>query len=45
LGEDEADPTKGMISFVSPITRLLMGKSVGEVIKMAAQEIEVVAIA
>jgi transcription elongation GreA/GreB family factor len=33
-----------MTSFVSPIARLLMGKSVGEGITMAGQEIEVVAI-
>jgi transcription elongation GreA/GreB family factor len=44
VGEDEADPNKGMISFVSPIARLLMGKSVGDVIETSGQEIEVVAI-
>ncbi|WP_407170390.1 transcription elongation factor GreA [Bradyrhizobium sp. ORS 111] len=44
VGEDEADPKKGMISFVSPIARLLMGKSVGDVIEASGQEIEVVAI-
>ncbi|WGS31383.1 transcription elongation factor GreA [Bradyrhizobium sp. ISRA464] len=44
VGEDEADPKKGMISFVSPIARLLMGKSVGEVIEASGQDIEVVAI-
>jgi transcription elongation GreA/GreB family factor len=44
VGEDEADPKKGMISFVSPIARLLMGKSVGNVIEASGQEIEIVAI-
>ena len=44
VGEDEADPKKGMISFVSPIAKLLMGKSVGDVIETSGQEIEVVAI-
>ena len=44
VGEDEADPKKGMISFVSPIARLLMDKSVGDVIETSGQEIEVVAI-
>ena len=33
-----------MISFVSPIARLLMGKSFGDVIETSGQEIEVVAI-
>ena len=45
VGEDEADPKKGMISFVSPIARLLMGKSVKDVIETSDQEIEIVAIA
>ena len=44
VGEDEADPKKGMISFVSPIARLLMGKSVGDVIEASGQEIQIVAI-
>ncbi len=45
VGEDEADPKKGMISFVSPIARLLMGKSVGDVIETSGQEIQISAIA
>ena len=44
VGEDEADPKQGMISFVSPIARLLMGKAIGDVIESAGQEIEIVAI-
>jgi transcription elongation GreA/GreB family factor len=44
VGEDEADPKKGTISFVSPIARLLMGKSVGDVIETSGQEIQIVAI-
>ena len=44
VGEDEADPKAGMISFVSPVARLLMGKAVGDVAETAGQEIEIVAI-
>ena len=44
VGEDEADPKAGMISFVSPVARLLMGKAVGDVAGTAGQEIEIVAI-
>ena len=45
VGEDEADPKQGMISFVSPIARALMGKAIGDVIESAGHEIEIVAIA
>jgi transcription elongation GreA/GreB family factor len=45
VGEDEADPKAGSISFVSPVARLLMGKAVGDVVDAAGQEIEIVAIA
>src|SRR5450755_3102053 len=30
VGEDEADPKAGCISFVSPVARLLMGKAIGD---------------
>jgi transcription elongation GreA/GreB family factor len=33
-----------MISFVSPVARLLMGKAVGDVAMVSGQEIEIVAI-
>jgi transcription elongation GreA/GreB family factor len=42
VGEDEADPKAGTISFVSPVARLLMGKAVGDVAGTGAQELEVV---
>ncbi len=45
VGEDEADPKAGSISFVSPVARLLMGKAVGDVVEAAGQEIEIVTIA
>lgn len=45
VGEDEADPKAGSISYVSPIARLLLGKSVGDVAGSGAQEIEIIAIA
>jgi transcription elongation GreA/GreB family factor len=32
VGEDEADPKAGSISFVSPVARLVMGKAVGDVV-------------
>jgi len=44
VGEDEADPKAGSISFVSPVARLVMGKAVGDVVGAAGQEIEIIAI-
>ena len=45
VGEDEADPKAGSMSFVAPVARALMGKSVGDVVTAGGQELEVVAIA
>jgi transcription elongation GreA/GreB family factor len=44
VGEDEADPNAGSISFVSPVAKSLMGKAVGEVVGSGNQELEIVAI-
>ena len=44
VGEDEADPKAGSISFVSPLAKSLMGKVVGDVVGSAGQELEIVAI-
>jgi transcription elongation GreA/GreB family factor len=45
VGEDEADPKAGSISFVSPVARFLMGKAVGDVTGTSGQELEIIAIA
>jgi transcription elongation GreA/GreB family factor len=45
VGEDEADPAKGSVSYVSPLARALMGKAVGDVVAVAGGEAEIVAIA
>ena len=45
VGEDEADPKAGSISFVSPVAKSLMGKAVGDVVGSGTQEIELIAIA
>ena len=44
VGEDEADPTKGSVSYVSPLARALLGKSVGDVALVNGGEVEVVAV-
>ena len=44
VGQDEADPKAGTISFVSPVARVLMGKTVGDVVETSGQSIEIIAI-
>lgn len=45
VGEDEADPADGRISYVSPLARALLGKSVGEVVTAGQVEAEILSIA
>ena len=44
VGEDEADPKAGTISYVSPVARALMGKSAGDLVTVGNQELEIIAI-
>jgi transcription elongation GreA/GreB family factor len=44
VGEDEADPKAGSVSFASPVAKSLLGKTVGEVVGSGSQELEIVAI-
>jgi transcription elongation GreA/GreB family factor len=44
VGEDEADPKTGSISFVSPVARILMGRAVGDVVGTTDQELEIISI-
>lgn len=44
VGEDEADPKAGSMSFVAPVARLVMGKVVGDVVGTGSQELEILAI-
>jgi transcription elongation GreA/GreB family factor len=45
VGEDEADPAQGSVSWVSPLARALVGKGVGDTATFAGGEVEVLAIA
>ena len=38
VGVDEADVNKGLISFISPIAKMLIGKKAGEVIELKGSE-------
>lgn len=44
VGEDEADPKAGSISYVSPVARMLIGKAVGDVVSLGEHELEITAI-
>ena len=44
VGEDEADPAKGRLSWVSPLARTMMGKGVGEEIEAGATQATITAI-
>ena len=44
VGEDEADPRNGSISYVSPVAQALIGKATGEVVTTGDREIEVLSI-
>ena len=40
VGEDEADPTRGTLSYVSPVARALIGKRVGDVVRAGNAELK-----
>jgi transcription elongation GreA/GreB family factor len=44
VGEDEADPARGTISYVSPLARAVIGKSVGDLVTVLGREAEIVEI-
>jgi transcription elongation GreA/GreB family factor len=44
VGEDEADPSKGTLSYVSPVARALLGKRVGDVVRAGNSDAEIVEI-
>ena len=44
VGEDEADPAEGRVSYVSPLARALMGKEVGDTAVVAGHEVEITAV-
>jgi transcription elongation GreA/GreB family factor len=44
VGEDEADPKAGLISYVSPLAKALMGKGVGDQLPFGAHSAEILAL-
>lgn len=44
VGEDEANPAKGTLSYVSPLAQALMGKSKGDEVRAGSSDAEIVTI-
>ena len=44
VGEDEADPARGSVSYIAPLAQALMGKAVGDEATLPNGVVEVVAI-
>ncbi|MFD0986616.1 transcription elongation factor GreA [Methyloligella solikamskensis] len=44
VGEDEADPSKGTLSYASPVAQALMGRSEGDLVAAGAGEAEIIEI-
>jgi transcription elongation GreA/GreB family factor len=45
VGEDEADPTRGTLSYVSPLAQAIMGQTIGDAVTVGPTKAEIVAIA
>jgi transcription elongation GreA/GreB family factor len=44
VGEDEAEPSQGTLSHVSPLARALIGRQVGDVVRVGSSEAEILEI-
>ena len=44
VGEDEADPASGTVSYISPLAQALLGKACGDIAEINGAEVEVVSI-
>lgn len=44
VGEDEADPAAGSVSYVSPLARALLGKETGDEVQVAGATVEIIRI-
>ncbi len=45
VGEDEADPAKGLIPHVAPLAKALLGKEVGDKVEVKHEKAQIVSIA
>jgi len=45
VGEDEADPTEGRVSWCAPISQALSGAAIGDLVELPNGDLEVIALA
>jgi transcription elongation GreA/GreB family factor len=45
VGTDEGDPTRGTLSYASPLAQALMGKEIGDTVVVGAREEEIIGVA
>ena len=45
VGDDQADPANGSVSHVSPLAIAMTGKTVGDIVRFAGQDVEIIAVA
>ena len=45
VGEDEADPRAGSMSYLAPVAQRLVGKAVGDMVEFGDSELEIITIA
>ena len=44
VGEDEADPARGLVSFVSPLAKALLGKALGDEVRAPERAAQIAAL-
>jgi transcription elongation GreA/GreB family factor len=44
VGEDEAEPARGLVSYVSPLAKSLLGKTIGDEVRVLERAAEIVAL-
>jgi len=44
VGDDEADPARGSVSYVSPLARAVLGRRIGDVALLAEREVKIIGI-
>lgn len=44
VGEDEADPSRGSVSYLSPLAQALLSKEIGDTAQVVGRQVEVLAI-
>jgi transcription elongation GreA/GreB family factor len=44
VGDDEADPAAGSVSWVSPLARAVTGRRIGDFVALAGQDVEILGI-